>query len=249
MACCNEVEDLKTYIQTAEACSRLKGRDDFVTMMQDTEFSKFIYLRNLGTTGPELSHCVDQNADAHIPENSDNWWSYLMLGYVNCTLQINPNINKYHISNEPNTKYYRIKGYDGSYYANFFYNVSTLIRSHFPKLLFSGPVTNTPPSAKTLWKKWYILLFDKVFTTNPDLLNYIDYHAYNGVFTDGKKSLTWANWDVDVANVHVVSIYYQIRTKNLSTARDKNIRTVLTETNWKLTDAQGADRDVHWKHR
>ena len=161
-----------------------------------------------------------------------------MVGFVNCTQQLNPKLEYYHIWNEPNAHFWKYNK-NGTYYAEFYYNVTNAIKQHYPNTIISGPVTWCPPLEGNTWEDYYVSLMQKIVVKEgkKDLLNYIDFHSYD----NGGSNLS--AWDYVISNINAVSLYYGIITNG------DNIRSHITETNVKLSDSQNDNKEVHWDFR
>ena len=67
-----------------------------------------------------------------------------MVGFVKCVLELDPDMQYFHIWNEPNAQF-PDDGEDGDYYVDFYFTVAKAIKADFPDISLSGPVTWDPP--------------------------------------------------------------------------------------------------------
>eukprot|EP01084_Bolivina_argentea_P136189 239865_1 len=243
--CCNTTNGLKKYIVDGSACAAFKKTYDPSIWnsnyyKQETSITTFIYLKDSCQSGyyPEDYHCFGPDTGGGTPNNADGWWTELMVGFVNCSLQLNPKLQYFHIWNEPNAHFWKYKK-NGTYYAEFYYNVTKAIKEYYPNTLISGPVTWCPPISGNTWEDYYVSLMQKIVVTEKrkDLLNYIDFHSYD----NGNSNLS--AWDYVISSINAVSLYYRIITNG------ENIRSHITEENVKLTDEQNTDNIIHWNFR
>lgn len=150
ISCCNTASGLKSYIESGTAaCDRFKttwqqkiyGSDYY---LESTTFESFLYLYDHCRTGeyPTLNHCQGAVSNQQGTPYNDGWWQQLMIGYIGCALEIDPDIQHAHIWNEPGTKYWTA---DAEYYTQFYFDTVKAIKAVYPQMKLAGPVLWGPP--------------------------------------------------------------------------------------------------------
>eukprot|EP01084_Bolivina_argentea_P124430 220494_1 len=250
--CCNTTEDLNNYINSGQACRNFAQspiakiwESNYWNALTIDSFQYFISCNNMNSV--ERYHCCDPdvNQQHHIPLYTNAWWVELFKGTIKCVQKVMNKTVKYaHIWNEANAQFQStcsaLKGVNkGQYYADFYYNVTKVMKNYFPSVKISGPVTAGSPAKKSIWEGFYVPLFKKLKNNAAtDLIDYIDYHAYTNAHTTQIDSL----WDVMVTNLHGVSIYSEL-------FLNKKLATHITETNVKLNITQVPNNETYWKYR
>ena len=149
--CCNTTNELKEWINSGNACKTFNEtyppKYIWNTNYYKSHLTSFYFLNeNCNTQSlPSKYHCLynETNGGLGVPINNDGWWTQLMIGFVNCTMQFNNNnINDefYHIWNEPNAGWWRY-GLNGNDYKLFYEQVTNGIKKYYPNVKVSGPVT------------------------------------------------------------------------------------------------------------
>ena len=161
ISCCNTASGLESYFASGTtACDRFRtiwnqriyGSEHYI---ESTTFESFLYLYDHCRDGkyPTRNHCENApNAQQGTPTN-DGWWQQLMIGFIGCALEVDPDIQHAHIWNEPGTVYWV---QDGDYYSQFYFDTVKAIKAKYPQMKMGGPVLWGPPVTGRMYMYIYI---------------------------------------------------------------------------------------------
>eukprot|EP00486_Rosalina_sp_Unknown_P009126 CAMPEP_0201578800 /NCGR_PEP_ID=MMETSP0190_2-20130828/25860_1 /ASSEMBLY_ACC=CAM_ASM_000263 /TAXON_ID=37353 /ORGANISM="Rosalina sp." /LENGTH=849 /DNA_ID=CAMNT_0048012381 /DNA_START=47 /DNA_END=2596 /DNA_ORIENTATION=- len=245
ISCCGTTAGLKEFVQSSGACDNFAKNPLWAqeVFADEAQIDAYLYAHDSCNPGqePTVSHCV--GADNHgwgVPDNSDGWWNWMILGNIKCALERNPDQKYWHIWNEPNAVFAG-QGATGEDYAQFYFEVAKAVKAKYPDIELAGPVTWCPPLYKTVFNEYFKPLMDKVVSKGrKDLLDYIDFHAYS----NADEYNPYARWDFVVSSIHVNSLYW-----NGLTNGGGFIRSQMTETNVAVYADEIGDADLYWKKR
>jgi hypothetical protein len=154
-------------------------------------------------------HCFAAAGTPRPDANGDwSWWSTLFVGVFSVLHRLDPSLRYVHLWNEPNAHFWLDKfpngtRISGSYYSEFYRPVATALAATFPPringqgqpdlktgIVLGGPVTYNPPFqyqervggriTEETWIEWFEPLLHATAAANKQLLEWVDFHAYNG---------------------------------------------------------------------
>eukprot|EP01050_Picozoa_sp_SAG11_P000153 SAG11_NODE_3_length_39220_cov_67.005828_14_plen_831_part_00 len=183
----------------------------------------FVYLEY--SLPGDMSGCgkeAQPDIQAGPPQNA-TLWGVAAAAYLNLARTADPGLHLAHLTNEPNSNWFRHSQHMVSDYAAFFAEAAAAIKREVPGMKLGGPVLCWPVSES--WG-WVPALIDSSFPSGG--LDFVDFHAYG--YPD--------NSDADPEGLNIVGQAHAIASY-ASVKHGRAIPTALTETNWgfhNLTD-------------
>ena len=198
-----------------------------------------------------------------------DWWSTLFVGIFSVLHRLDPSLRYVHVWNEPNAHFWMDKQPDGTplngtWFAEFYLPVAKALLTAFPEepnpktgfpnaktgIVVGGPVTYSPPFQKSAagqindktWVDWFEPLI-RASEDNPNLLGWVDFHAYDGADPHGKcqpgpncLNAEASTIDINLQEIAIVS----------EALGRPGIQTAITETNFQL---EKASDEFDWSRR